>query len=187
MRQPLWTLCLGLRGLALAGAGMVLVACTPAEDADLQQWMAEQKAQTRPRIKPITEPKRFTPESYAPGSDVDPFSNQKLTLALKKDSALAVKDTLLAPELARPKEYLEEFPLDSMAMVGRLERNGKPVALITMGKMLYQVQVGQHLGQNFGRITRITDNAIELREIAQDAVGEWIERMVTLQLQENSK
>ncbi|GAB4398885.1 MAG: pilus assembly protein PilP [Rhodoferax sp.] len=165
----------------------MLGACSQADDADLQQWMAEQKSQTRPRIKPIKEPKQFVPEPYAPGSDVDPFSNQKLTLALKKDSAQAVNDTLLAPELARPKEYLEEFPLDSMVMVGRLERNGVPVGLITTGNKLYQVRVGQHLGQNFGRITAITENQIVLREIAQDAVGEWIERTTTLQLQEKSK
>ena len=72
-------------------------------------------------------------------------------------------------------------------MVGSLNRNGQPVALVTVDKLLYQVRVGNYLGQNYGRITRISETELGLREIVQDAAGEWIERVATLQLQERSR
>ena len=56
-----------------------------------------------------------------------------------------------------------------------------------MQTLLYQVRPGDYLGQNFGKVTKINESEITLREIAQDAVGEWIERAATLQLQERSK
>ena len=112
---------------------------------------------------------------------------QKLTQALRRDSAQPSTSGLIAPELARRKEALEAFPLDSMAMVGSLNRNGQPVALISVDKLLYQVRVGNYLGLNYGRITRISETELGLREIVQDAAGEWIERVATLQLQERSR
>jgi type IV pilus assembly protein PilP len=66
-------------------------------------------------------------------------------------------------------------------------RDGKPVALVTVGKLLYQVHQGDHLGQNYGLITKIVETEVTLREIVQDAAGEWIERAASLQLQERSK
>ena len=166
----------------------LLTACGVAPEDELQQWMAQQKSEAHPRIKPITEPKVFKPELYAMVSDVEPFSNQKLTQALKKDSTQSVSSgALIAPELARRKEPLEEFPMDAMALVGSMVRAGKPAALVTVNKMLYQVRVGEHLGQNFGRVTKISETEVSLREIVQDAAGEWIERTTSLQLQERSK
>ena len=53
--------------------------------------------------------------------------------------------------------------------------------------LLYQVRPGNYLGQNYGRVTKINETEVTLREIVQDAVGEWIERTATLQLQEKSK
>jgi type IV pilus assembly protein PilP len=94
---------------------------------------------------------------------------------------------LIAPELSRRKEALEAFPLDAMAMVGSMNRAGRPVALIVVDKLLFQVRVGEYLGLNYGKVTRISETEIGLREIVQDAAGEWIERVATLQLQERSK
>ena len=112
---------------------------------------------------------------------------QKLTQALRRDSSQPSSSGLIAPELSRRKESLEAFPLDSMAMVGSLSRNGQPVALVSVDKLLYQVRVGNHLGLNFGRITNLRETELGLREIVQDAAGEWIERVATLQLQEKAK
>ena len=61
------------------------------------------------------------------------------------------------------------------------------MALLTVDKLLYQVQVGAYLGQNYGRVMKIAETEVTLREIVQDAAGEWIERATTLQLQEKSK
>lgn len=170
------------------GVSVVLAACTAASEDELRQWMTEQKSQIQPKIKPISEPKQFKPESYVMVSEVEPFSNQKLTQALKKDSAQATSNVaLIAPELARRKEALEEYPLDAVVLVGNMVRGGQPVALVTVGKLLYQVRLGDHLGQNFGRILKISETEITLREVVQDAAGEWIERTASLQLQERSK
>ena len=72
-------------------------------------------------------------------------------------------------------------------MVGTLRKDGKPVALIRVDNLLYQVRLGAYVGQNYGRVGQITETQVILREIVQDAVGEWVERPATLQLQERSK
>jgi len=167
---------------------LALAACGSASEDELRQWMDDQKAQTHPKVPPLPEPKQFKPETYASATEIEPFSNQKLVSALKSDSAQpAISGALLAPELARRKEPLEEFPLDAMTMVGRMERAGKRVALVRVDKLLYQVRKGDHLGQNYGLVTQITETEITLREIVQDTAGEWIERAAALQLQERKK
>jgi len=173
--------------LSITAAALGLTGCFGSEQEDLQRWMAEQRAQVKPSVPPITEPKKFTPQAYTEAAAFDPFNMQKLTQALRRDSAQPSTSGLIAPELARRKEALEAFPLDAMAMVGSMNRNGQPVALITVDKLLYQVRVGNYLGLNYGRITRISETELGLREIVQDAAGEWIERVATLQLQERSK
>ena len=94
---------------------------------------------------------------------------------------------LLAAELKRRKEPLEAYPLDTMSMVGSINKETRPYALLRVDNLLYQVKVGDYIGQNYGRITKITETQIELREIVQDAAGEWIERPSTLQLQEKAR
>ncbi|HYF44395.1 MAG TPA: pilus assembly protein PilP [Ramlibacter sp.] len=173
---------------ALVGS-LLLAACGSSDQLELQQWMTDQRAQTKPRVQPISEPKKFLPQAYTEVGSVDPFSSQKLTQALKKESGQApgTAASLVTPELARRKEPLESFPLDSMAMVGSLAKQGQPVALVRVDNLLYQVRPGNYLGQNFGRILKVDENEIVLREIVQDAAGEWIERTAKLQLQERSR
>jgi type IV pilus assembly protein PilP len=173
--------------LWLVAAVAALSGCMGSEQEDLQRWMADQRAQVKPTVPPITEPKKFTPQAYTEGAAIEPFNIQKLTQALRRDSNQPSTSGLIAPELTRRKEALEAFPLDSMAMVGSLNRNGQPVALISVDKLLYQVRVGNYLGLNYGRITHISETELALREIVQDAAGEWIERVATLQLQERTK
>jgi type IV pilus assembly protein PilP len=174
--------------LVLSVAIFILAGCGASDKDELHQWMAEQKSQTRPKVAPISEPKVFRPESYAQVSALEPFSSEKLTQALKRDSTQAsANGALIAPELARRKEALEAFPLDAMTLVGSLLKAGQPVALVKVDKLLYQVRPGNYLGHNYGRVTKVEETQVTLREIVQDAVGEWIERTATLQLQEKSK
>ena len=164
-----------------------LSGCSNSGEDELRQWMTEQRNQTKPQITPIPEPKAFVPQAYLQEGSVDPFSNQKLTQALRRASTQAMANAaLITPELNRRKEPLESFPLDSMVMVGSLNKGGQLVALVKVDNLLYQVRPGNYLGQNYGRVTRITENQITLREIVQDAAGEWIERMSTLELQEGT-
>jgi type IV pilus assembly protein PilP len=167
---------------------LLFTGCAPSGQEELQAWMTEQRQLTKPQIQPIPEPKKFTPQAYTQDGATDPFSNQKLTQALKRESTQTTSNAgLVAPELARRKEPLEGYPLDSMVMVGSLLKEGKPVALIRVDNLLYQVRPGNYLGQNFGKIVKVAETEVVLREIVQDAAGEWIERSATLQLQERSK
>ena len=165
-----------------------LTACSSSEQEELQQWMSEQRGLAKPRINPLPEPTKFSPQAYAQEGLIEPFSSQKLTQALKRESRQATSNAaLIAPELSRRKEPLEAAPLDAVAMVGSLIKLGQPVALVRVDNLLYQVRVGNYLGQNYGRITKISETELALREIVQDAAGEWLERTATLQLQERSK
>ncbi len=180
MSRTVWMLA---AGLLLAG----LSACT-ANDEDLRHWMSEQRRLTTPRVTPLAEPTRYTPLAYAGAGAVDAFSSERLTQVLRRDSGqLGGGTALLTPELNRRKEVLEAHPLDAMTMVGSLDRAGQKVALVRVDKLLHQVRQGNHLGQNYGRVMQISESEITLREIVQDAAGEWIERSATLQLQENAK
>lgn len=166
----------------------VLAGCGASGQEELQAWMKEQRQITRPHVTPIPEPKKFTPQAYTEEGATDPFSNQKLTQALKRESAQTTANAaLVAPELARRKEPLEAYPLDSMQMVGSLIKQGQPVALLRVDNLLYQVKPGNYLGQNYGKIMKVSETEVLLREIVQDASGEWTERTATLQLQERSK
>lgn len=165
-----------------------LAGCGSSKEDDVRQWMVEERNQTRPKVNPIPAPKQFKPEVYTNAAAMEPFSNQKLTQALKRDaSQVAANGALVAPELARRKEPLEAFPLDSMMLVGSLIKAGQPVALVKVDNLLYQVKLGNYLGEHYGRVTKINETEVTMREIVQDAVGEWIERVATLQLQERSK
>jgi type IV pilus assembly protein PilP len=175
--------------LAAAVAGALLAGCEASEQGELHEWMQEQRASIKPHVQPIPEPKRFTPQAYTQEAAIDPFSMQKLVVALKRDSQQTGTPSaaLLQPELNRRKEPLEAYPIDAMVMVGSLMKQGQPVALIKVDNLLYQVKPGNYLGQNYGRITKVSETEVVLRELVQDAAGEWVERTSTLQLQEKSK
>jgi type IV pilus assembly protein PilP len=170
--------------LAWAALAFVLAGCG-AEQEELMQWMEQQRREVKPNVEPLSPPKKFDPEPYAAQGGIEPFSTQKLSVALKHEAR--EPSSLLAGELNRRKEPLEAYPLDSMTMVGSVDRKGQRNALLRVEALLYQVKVGEHLGQNYGRITKIGETDIALREIVQDAAGEWIERTTTLQLQEKAR
>ena len=163
----------------------VLAAGCSAEHDELQQWMEQQRREAKPNVPPLQPPRKFDPQPYTSAQAVEPFSNQKLSVALKAEAR--GPNSLLASELNRRREPLESYPLDSMIMVGSVDKQGQPYALLRVDNLLYQVKVGDYLGQNYGRITRIAETEITLREIVQDAAGEWIERPATLQLQERAR
>jgi type IV pilus assembly protein PilP len=162
----------------------VLGACS-ADQEELRSWMDQQAREVKPNVTPLQPPKKFDPQPYNTAAAVEPFSNQKLTVALKQESRQP--NSLLSAELNRRKEPLESYPLDSMSMVGSVSKQGQPFALLRVDNLLYQVKKGDHLGQNYGRITKIAETEIALREIVQDAAGEWIERPAALQLQEKAR
>lgn len=177
-----------LRPLAALGVAAVLVgslgACGDGID-ELVQWTEQKRRDAKPNVPKLQPPKKFDPEPYGSAQAVEPFSQQKLVVALKQEARQM--NPLLANELTRRKEPLEAYPLDSMTMVGSFIKTGAPFALLRVDNLLYQVKVGDYLGQNYGRITKIGETDIALREVVQDAAGEWTERISSLQLQEKAR
>lgn len=173
-----------IRTAAVVLSVSLLAGCT-GEQEELQQWMEQQKREVKPSVLPLSPPKKFDPQPYVAMGSVDPFSTQKLTVALKQEAR--APNSMLAAEINRRKEPLEAYPLDSMSMVGSVVKEGRQYALLKVDNLLYQVKVGDYLGQNYGKITKITETEIALREIVQDAAGEWTERPSALQLQEKAR
>jgi type IV pilus assembly protein PilP len=170
---------------ACALAALLALAGCAGENEELQAWMAQQSREVKPNVQPLQPPKRFDPQPYVAADKIEPFSVQKMTVAVRQEQAQP--NPLLAAEQARRKEPLEAYPLDSMRMVGSVTRGGRPYALLRVDNLLYQVTVGDYLGQNYGRITRVNETEVQLREIVQDAAGEWIERSTRLELQGNAR
>jgi type IV pilus assembly protein PilP len=175
---------MAVKWIALGTLSLTLGGCA-GDNEELQAWMAQQSREVKPSITPLVPPKKFDPAPYASLQAVEPFSNQKLSVALKQEAKQP--NSLVAAELNRRKEPLEFYTLDGMNMVGSVTKQGRPFALLRVDNLLYQVKVGDYLGQNYGRILKITETEIALREIVQDAAGEWIERPSTLQLQEKAR
>lgn len=173
--------CVGL----LLTASLGLSGCEDDSNQEVKQWMDEVRQQTRVNVPKLSEPKKFLPFSYAAQDSVDPYNPSKLEIALAK--AKANSNSALKPDMERRREPLESYPLDTLRMVGTLQKPGINYALVQADKTVFHLKVGNYIGQNFGMITNITDTEVELKEIVQDASGEWVERQAKLELQENNK
>ena len=89
----------------------------------------------------------------------------------------------LQPDLDRPREPLEAYPLESLKYVGVMTRKGTSFAIVLVDGALYQVRAGNYMGQNFGVITQISESELKLKELVQDPAGDWTERESVLMLQ----
>jgi len=154
-----------------------LVACDGGDGDDLDKFMRDADKDMHARIKPLPEVKPYLALQYnADGTLSDPFRSRKA----------ANKSGSLQPNLNRPKEPMEAYPLESIKYVGLLSRSKLTYALLkTPDNGVQQVKVGNFVGQNFGMVTQITDSEVVLKEIVQDDLsGDWIERVTNLALQE---
>jgi type IV pilus assembly protein PilP len=162
-----------------------LTGCGDGGVQEVKQWMAETRQQTKVFVPKLAEPKVFTPFIYNAQNEVDPYNPAKLSVALAKMQAKST--SRFKPDMERRRELLESYPLDTLKMVGTLQKTGLSYALLQADKAIVQAKVGNYIGQNFGMITKVNETEIEIREIVQDASGEWVERKAKLELQENKK
>lgn len=161
--------------------------CAPSSETELRQWMAEVRQQVRPVTNPVAPPKEFTPYGYESGALIDPFDPQKVLTAVVRQQQVRATASTIRPDLERRREALEAFPLDDIKMVGMMRRNNLNVALLQGGGTTHIVRVGNYVGQNFGLVTRISESEVQIKEIVQDAAGEWVERPAKLELQEAAR
>ena len=166
------------RALLVTFASVALLAgCGTSSHQDLITWMAEQGKGERGHLDPLPQIKPYEPFTYNDFDLPDPFKPRKIEPTKSENTSK------FAPDLNRRKEPLEAYPLESLAMVGTLEKGRTLYALVkTPEKDLYQVRPGMHMGQNYGVIVGITDNDIKLKELMQDGSGDWSERSSTLNL-----
>lgn len=159
-----------------------LTACGLSDEAEIRQWMADQRKTIHPVMQKVAEPTPFTPYSYDPHGRVDPFNPQKILMTMTQERIRGVASGL-RPDLSRRREPLEAYALDQIRMVGMMREGKDNVALLEANGTVHLAHVGNYIGQNFGRITRISETEVDLRELYQDAAGEWEERPQKLELQ----
>jgi type IV pilus assembly protein PilP len=166
---------------SIALSTVLLAACGQGEFSDLKEFVEQSGQGLRGHVEPLPQVKAYEPMSYNAFDLPDPFKPRKI----EPDRS---NSTGPSPDLNRRKEPLEAYPLESLKMVGTLERGTQRWALIkTPDSNLYRVRRGNYMGQNFGVIAMITDSSITLKELIQDTTGSWSERTSNLQLLEEEE
>jgi len=157
---------------------LLLAGCGGEEYQDLRDFVKNSGAGMRGKIEPPPEVKPYEHFAYTNDTDLpDPFKPRKP----EKRAGGGINQ----PDMDRPKEALEEFPLESLKMVGYLYRNKVGYAVIrSTDNKLHRVKAGNYVGMNFGLIKEVTDTEIIIKEMVQDSAGDWTERVSSLQLLE---
>lgn len=169
-----------MRFVHLVLASVLLAGCGGEEFQDLRDFVKNAGADMRGKIPPPPEVKPYEPFVYNNDAGLpDPFRPRKPELRAGGRAGIN------QPDLDRPKEALEEFPLEGLKMVGYLYQNKIGYAVIRApdGK-LHRVKAGNYVGMNFGLIQEVTDTEVIIKEMVQDSAGDWSERMSSLQLLE---
>lgn len=177
-------------GLVLVAWSLTLVGCEEKNLSDLTKYIAEVKAKPKSAIEPLPEIKVVEPFLFDANGLRDPF------VQINESSQRALADNNdgggIKPDPLHQKEELEQYPLDSLKMVGTVSLDSVLWALVTVNEeasdktkklaTIHRVQVGNYLGLNYGKISRITADKIELVEIVPDKPGTWREQEQTLPL-----
>jgi type IV pilus assembly protein PilP len=168
--------------IALLVAGLLCIAlsgCSSDGMDDLREFVKNAYADKKPKVEPLPDIKMQESFIYNPTNLPDPFAMLNLRPQGQKGAGGP------RPDPNRRKEPLEDYPLDSLKMVGTLMRGKQVWAVIQApDSTVYRVQLGDHMGQNSGMITKITEEKINLVELIQGASGDWVEREASLSLEE---
>ena len=166
------------------GLGMIVVVlslsgCSSQQYGDLDKYIEDVKHKTKGRIEPLPEVKNYESYTYQAQDLRDPFT------PFSEAPSEEMAQPGIMPDLHRKREALESFPLDSLKFVGTIEKDGATWGLISApDKAIYRVQVGNHLGKNYGEIMALSETTILLKEIIPNGSGGWVEREASLALTE---
>jgi type IV pilus assembly protein PilP len=161
-----------------------LASCGGEEHRELQAELNVLTKDVRGRVEPLPQVRPYEPVPYTAESQVDPFRPERIDVA---KTNVASSGNKLAPDPNRPKEPLEAFPLEAIQMLGTITQTKETFALVKAGPNLYRVKKGNYMGQNFGVITEIDEAQVSLKELVQDAAGDWVERSSALVLVEATR
>lgn len=174
-----------MRRLILITLASALGACSGTDHEELRQWMAESAKDMRGSIAKLPEVKPYQPVPYDVEGMLDPFKPGKIEPE-SKYKQVAGKGGAFQPDFEARElrnSLLEKYPLESLKMIGYLNVNRQPIAVVQVDDKVKQVRVGDYIGLDFGMVTKITDKDVELRELVQDSAGDWSERKSSLYLQ----
>jgi type IV pilus assembly protein PilP len=165
------------RWLAVGVFAAACGACAGPDD-DLRAYIDEVKARPGGRIEPLPPVEPAPTYVYEPGARRSPFMPDAPQRRVSNDP-----NAVDGPDRNRPREFLEQFPLDTLRMVGTLADRRASFGLVqTTDGLVHRVAVGNHMGQNFGRIVAISDSEIQLVEIISDGLGGYLERPAAIGL-----
>jgi len=160
-----------------------LTACSGNNKEDLHSYVEQVKSRQHARIDPLPEFAPYETHLYSAAGERDPFTPP--VYSAPRSQVATATGGGIAPDFNRSREPLEAEPLDSLRMVGTLERDGNSCALVRMtDSTLHRVNPGNYTGQNYGKIIQITESEVELTEIVPDGLGGWMERQAALALSE---
>jgi len=171
-----------VRRLYLITICTLLAACS-SEHEDIKQWMKESSKDVRPGIPPLPKVIPYQAVPYLADKLVDPFVPGKIEPENKQGGDNGKKG---GPNFAARDErnnLLEKYPLESIKMIGFLNVNNQPMAVVQVEQHVKQVKRGDYIGQDFGIVIEINDQKMSLKELVQDSAGDWTERESILQLQ----
>ena len=171
-----------LAPIIAVASGALLWGCGGDEHRELKQELSEATKDFRGQVPPLPQVKPYEPVPYTAEGMTDPFRPERIEVA-RTETREKVNERLAEQE-KRIKEPLEEFPLESIQMLGTITQDKETFALVKAGPNLYRVRKGMYMGQNFGVITSIDEVQVNLKELVQDSGGEWVERASALQLVE---
>ncbi len=158
-----------------------LAGCGGSDLDEVQEFVKNAHADKKPRVEPLPEMKTFESFAYGAQTLTDPFASFNLKTRAAKGGSQGGPQ----PDETRRREPLEDFPLDSLKMVGTLSRGKQVYAVIQAPDgTVHRTKIGDHLGQNFGRITRISEEKVDMIELVQGALGDWVERETGVSLAE---
>lgn len=161
-----------LNAAALVASALALAGCGDGL-GDLRADIEKAKQRPGGRIQPLPEVRPYVSYEYQMADRRSPFLQ----------SLAGENPTGPRPDSQRPREYLEQFPLDTLRMVGTLRLRGGNYGLVqTKDGLIHRVLPGNHLGQNDGRVMAVSDARITLIEIIPDGLGNYIERPAALAL-----
>jgi type IV pilus assembly protein PilP len=167
----------GLAARACALVTLVLIAGCSSRDDDLNGFIAATKKEPGGRVEPLPEVKPYESFIYAASSMRSPF--------MPGTSSTSAGISNIRPDSKRNREFLEQFSLDTLKMVGTLKLSGHIYGLVqTKDGLVHRVAEGNYLGQREGRITEIAPSKINLVEIVPDGLGGYMERPAALALNE---
>ncbi|HHH35684.1 MAG TPA: pilus assembly protein PilP [Gammaproteobacteria bacterium] len=157
---------------------LLLAGCSDSGIQDLEKFVTDARAQ-KGRVEPLPEFKPAETFSYSAADLKDPFETWKSEA--KPDKEVNRMISGIRPNVNRRKEVLENFPLDTLRLIGSMEFNGHRWGLVKAPDgIIYRVRPDSHLGQNYGRVVQVTENKLVLVEIVPDGLGGWEERQATM-------